>query len=510
MHITPSNNSNQFSAIILAAGYSSRMNGKLKALLPLESFPHLLHMVIDRFKSAGVQDIHIVLGHEHENIRKIIEDLGCCVVYNPDFAKGMYSSIYTGIQSVLNKNTTKASFILPVDAALIKASTLRIMMSAWQEFNKFDTILIPSFLKKCGHPPLVGKEHFAKIIEHYQCREEGGLRGYFASYLTPHAKDLFLEGNSPACNVSASTDTNTHTNTDANANTSTDNNKDKKADRATRNDAISDTLRDSQQVSSIINFIHITDEGILSDIDTLDDYKNAQDFLRATQNRRTASLEESWHLLQEAQLPERIATHSYHVAIGALRLGLVLQQEEINPLYLICGGLLHDICRLQKNHASVGEAFLQEMGWKDLACIVGSHTVLPRTILQAMDIHLQESIEDISIAPCEEPLHNNPACLYACICVYLADKFYSGANFVSLENRFVKVKERFKESPEALQAIDKREQVAIAVCDWFYSKTKIQAEKCVQINSNHELEVQLQALCETLLHTVSIKKTECP
>jgi len=463
-----SDKGSEFCAIILAAGYSSRMDGRLKALLPLGLCNSMITMAIKSFQDADIYDIYVVLGHEHAQIENAIKDFNVHIVYNRDFQCGMFSSICAGLKSVLANNVLpkKAAFILPVDAPLVKSSTIKSLAARWAGFLDTKCITIPIFLENCGHPPLMGNAHFEAIIN-YEMQDlpnvheaqsvqkgQGGLRGYFASLLSQDRAADFLRGIIP-----------------------------------------------KENNSDNVKFIPIADEGIISDIDTMSEYEKAQNFLQTTCNRAHISLPEAYHLLQMADLTERITKHSAKVALGALRLGLVLKLnklKEINLEYHICGGILHDICRLQRDHALKGKRFLYKLGYEDLAHIVGSHAILPKKLLESMQIYLHE--ENIECEPSLEDLKQeskfklSPECLYACICVYLADKFFSSDKFVTMQERYSIVRKRFAVKPLVVAEIRQRELVGIAVGDWFYKETKIKAEACVQKASGHVLESQLNAL----------------
>lgn len=468
----------QFSAIILAAGYSSRMNGSLKALLPLGMSNNMLCMAIKSFQEANISDIYVVVGHEHAQIINAVKKFAVQFVYNGKYESGMFSSICAGIRfvqannkictdeksevsnnapharigSAIVNNASCATFILPVDAPLVKSSTIKALAAQWSKSLNQKLILTPIFMQNCGHPPLISNIHFEGILNYETQGELGGLKGFFASLLEQDKAASFLQGVIPVKNN-----------------------------------------------SKYVDFSSIVDEGIISDIDTIQDYEKAQKFLQITCNREHASIAESCYILQKAELAERIVKHSYAVALGALRLGLALENSKSIKLeYHICGAILHDIFRTEKDHALKCKIFLWELGWKDLGYIVGAHSVLPKKILTSMQIHLHE--ENIESKPSFEDLQreNNfklsPECLNASICVYLSDKFFSSDQFVSIEERFSRVKQKFANDNPALEAIKERELVAMAVNDWFFNETKIRADECVQTESTHVFEKQLKDL----------------
>ena len=104
------------SAIILAAGFSSRMDG-FKPLLPLGESNVLTHAV-DIFLKADIGDIRVVIGHRASEIRSLVKATGAEAIINPRYRTGMLSSIQAGIMNL--PKTQKAFFILPVDIPLVR------------------------------------------------------------------------------------------------------------------------------------------------------------------------------------------------------------------------------------------------------------------------------------------------------------------------------------------------------------------------------------------------------
>jgi molybdenum cofactor cytidylyltransferase len=84
--------------ILLAAGTSSRM-GRNKLLLELDGEP-LLRRAARRALEAGLSPLIVVLGHEADRARAELAGLPCRPVINPDFEKGITSSLHAGLAAV--------------------------------------------------------------------------------------------------------------------------------------------------------------------------------------------------------------------------------------------------------------------------------------------------------------------------------------------------------------------------------------------------------------------------
>ncbi|MHC1743184.1 MAG: DVU_1551 family NTP transferase [Syntrophobacteraceae bacterium] len=138
-------------AIVLAAGRSSRMEA-FKPLLPMGPTT-ILGETIARFHKAGVRDVRVVTGHRSLEIQPAVELAGARWVFNPDHETGMLSSIRAGIRTL--EPDVSAFFLLPVDIALVKPRSIRILLDA---FNPDALkILYPRFDGQRGHPPLIPK-----------------------------------------------------------------------------------------------------------------------------------------------------------------------------------------------------------------------------------------------------------------------------------------------------------------------------------------------------------------
>jgi CTP:molybdopterin cytidylyltransferase MocA/HD superfamily phosphohydrolase YqeK len=157
----------KIAAIILAAGTSARMEA-FKPLLALGERTILEH-VIETVQSSGVEEILVVVGHRAEELIPVVENAGASAIANPQYERGMYSSVCTGVRHL--SAATDAFFILPVDIPLVRTATFRRLMSAGH--RNPGQILYPVFAGKRGHPPLVPAALIAEILK---SPDEGGLR----------------------------------------------------------------------------------------------------------------------------------------------------------------------------------------------------------------------------------------------------------------------------------------------------------------------------------------------
>jgi molybdenum cofactor cytidylyltransferase len=155
-------------AIILAAGYSSRM-GSFKPMLEIQG-KTIMERTVSLFRDAGMQDIRVVVGHGSDLLEPLLERLGARVIPNPDYDKGMFSSVLAALQGL--EQDVKALFILPADIPLISHLTIRHLLDIHQ--HEPEKVLIPCFMNRRGHPVLIPSMYCDTIL---RWRGEGGLKG---------------------------------------------------------------------------------------------------------------------------------------------------------------------------------------------------------------------------------------------------------------------------------------------------------------------------------------------
>ena len=173
------------SAVVLAAGYSSRM-GSFKPLLPVGGVP-ALERLIAGIKDAGIKNIAVVTGYRHELLQPVTESMsgdGAVIVeaYNSGFDSGMFSSIQTGIAKIREAfPDSEGCFLMPVDCPLIDSKVITALEEAVTRSGDTakDSFAVPVFEGKKGHPLYVPAGYAEEICSH---DGSGGLKGITDKY----------------------------------------------------------------------------------------------------------------------------------------------------------------------------------------------------------------------------------------------------------------------------------------------------------------------------------------
>ncbi len=157
----------KFAALIVAAGYSSRME-RFKPLLPLGEHT-VIEQTIATFTAAGVENIIVVTGHNAEALNPVLEKVPVTVVMNERYDEGMFTSIKAGVMAL--PQSVDGFFMTPADMPFVMPDTIKQLMTTFTE--QPSDVLYPTFNHKRGHPPLIARAVFRSILD---SDGEGGLK----------------------------------------------------------------------------------------------------------------------------------------------------------------------------------------------------------------------------------------------------------------------------------------------------------------------------------------------
>ena len=154
---------NNIAAILLAAGLSSRM-GQPKLLLPWGGTT-VLGQVVSIYAAAGLEEIVVITGGAHGQVERLLTELSkdfpIRIVYNPAYAsREMLSSIQAGLAAL--DPQTQAALIGLGDQPQVREETVRHLCAAF--VHSLSALVIPSFQNRRGHPWLVARPLWPKIL----------------------------------------------------------------------------------------------------------------------------------------------------------------------------------------------------------------------------------------------------------------------------------------------------------------------------------------------------------
>ncbi len=145
-------------AVILAAGESSRMENSPKANLLYRNKTFLENLVVV-FQGAGIDSIVVVLGAHVDEVKKNHVKLPVKFIVNANYQEGQLSSIKESLKVISAES--ELIIVHLVDHPLIQSNTIMLILSKRTETNA--SVIIPTYEKRRGHPVLFGKEVFSEL-----------------------------------------------------------------------------------------------------------------------------------------------------------------------------------------------------------------------------------------------------------------------------------------------------------------------------------------------------------
>ena len=165
-------------AIVLAAGASTRMK-KQKLLLPFNG-KTIIETVIQNILADLGNNILVVLGSHHLEIKNQIGKLPVKTCMNQNYAEGMLSSVICGFRALPAE--ADAALVFLGDQPQIPGEVTRLVIEAWQNSGK--GIIIPITNGRRGHPVLIETKYKSEIEK---LNPEKGLRQLMEKF----AEDVF-------------------------------------------------------------------------------------------------------------------------------------------------------------------------------------------------------------------------------------------------------------------------------------------------------------------------------
>lgn len=151
-------NSKNLAVVILAAGISSRLGNLTKQLLVYKN-ETLLKIAVKKALEIS-KDVFVVLGHEKEKCEKELEDFDVNIIYNPNYKKGMGTTLSLGIKHTKEFNHT---MVMLCDQPFIPLSHFKALKKNIQNEN-----IIASLYEKNKSPKVPAifpKKYYDELLK---------------------------------------------------------------------------------------------------------------------------------------------------------------------------------------------------------------------------------------------------------------------------------------------------------------------------------------------------------
>lgn len=147
--------------------------GAFKPLLPFGNHT-VIESCVGNLRAAGIEEIVVVVGHRHDDVRRQLSSVPVTFVLNPDPDSEMSLSIEVGVAAV--SPDARAILITPVDHPAVPTPIIRSLVKNCRAGAK---LIQPEFQGKGGHPVLVDLTFRHELMV---LGEKEGLRGFFADH----------------------------------------------------------------------------------------------------------------------------------------------------------------------------------------------------------------------------------------------------------------------------------------------------------------------------------------
>ena len=147
------------SALVLAAGRSTRMGPVNKLLAPLGGRA-MVRAVVDALAGSSVRPVVVVTGHEAERVEEALADVGVHLVHNPEYRQGLSGSIRAGLAAL--PESAEAAVICLGDMPLVTSAHVDRLVAAFDP-DEGREICVPVFEGKRGNPVLFARRFFDEI-----------------------------------------------------------------------------------------------------------------------------------------------------------------------------------------------------------------------------------------------------------------------------------------------------------------------------------------------------------
>ena len=150
----------RFSAVVLAAGTSTRMAGRHKLLLPLGEEPVIRHTV-RAVLGAHPVEVVVVTGAQAEAVAGALAGLAVKIQFNPRFGEGQMTSVAAGVAAL--EARCDAVMVCLGDMALLEAADYAELARAFATRPR-GAILVPRRGAIRGNPVVFASSFIPEVL----------------------------------------------------------------------------------------------------------------------------------------------------------------------------------------------------------------------------------------------------------------------------------------------------------------------------------------------------------
>ena len=147
-------------AVVLAAGRSTRMGGPNKLVEEIGGKP-LVRIVVEGALASRARPVIVVTGHQRDAVEAALAGLPVQFTHNPDFAKGLGTSVRTGVAAVPTR--ADGAVICLGDMPRVDAGLIDRLIGAFAP-EQGALAVVPTIDGKRGNPVLWSRRFFPELM----------------------------------------------------------------------------------------------------------------------------------------------------------------------------------------------------------------------------------------------------------------------------------------------------------------------------------------------------------
>jgi molybdenum cofactor cytidylyltransferase len=148
------------SAILLAAGESRRMGDRNKLALIVDGVP-LIRRTARTLLASHLAEVVVVLGHEADRIRRLLDGLTLTLVENAHYREGQMTSVHAGLAAL--SRPCDGFMVCLADQPLLEPGDVDGLTQAFDERTR-GSVLVPTFKGRRGNPVILACAHREAIL----------------------------------------------------------------------------------------------------------------------------------------------------------------------------------------------------------------------------------------------------------------------------------------------------------------------------------------------------------
>jgi molybdenum cofactor cytidylyltransferase len=150
----------KIAAVVLAAGRSTRMGGPNKLTAEIKGKP-LVRLAVEEALASHASPVIVVTGHQREQVEAALAGLDVRLVHNPDFAKGLGTSLKVGVAAV--PADADGVVVCLGDMPQVNASLIDRLIAAYDP-EKGALVVAPVSDGQRGNPVLWSRRFFPDLM----------------------------------------------------------------------------------------------------------------------------------------------------------------------------------------------------------------------------------------------------------------------------------------------------------------------------------------------------------